>query len=74
MKLNLLPTTVSKQKKAKTAWIWGGLILAGSAAASVALTVMSSGQLADAKAKNADARPKAEQAAAVAASADEIVA
>lgn len=74
MKLNLLPTTVSKQKRAKTAWIWGGLILVGSAAASVALTVISSGQLADAKARNSEARPKADQAAAVAASADEIVA
>lgn len=74
MKLNLLPTYVSKEGQARTAWVISGLLAAGSVAAAVFMIVYSQGQLKDAKAKADSFRQPAADALATAKKADEIIA
>jgi len=74
MKLNLLPTTVSKAGKAKTAVIGSILIAAMGIAGMVALTLISTNALNAAKAAEAEARPRAQAVVDLAAQADTVIA
>lgn len=74
MKLNLLPTTVRKGAKSRTAVVVSTLMFLGGIGASVFLVTSSSAALLAAKQAVADERPKADQAVAVANQADTVIA
>jgi hypothetical protein len=74
MKLNLLPTHVSKQGQAKTALIFSILMVVGSIVAAVLMNITSSRELADAKKKAEDLKPQAQAAVDTAKLADAMLA
>lgn len=74
MKLNLLPTTVSKERKARGAIVGAALLAIGGIIAGVFLTVSSQASLTAAKQTEADARPPADRAVATSQQADTIIA
>ena len=74
MKLNLLPTTVSKQRQSKTAWVFFVLILVVAILASAGMTFYANSQLAEAKAAADELKQKAVNAYALSQQADEIIA
>lgn len=74
MKLNLLPTTVSREKTARRAWVFTIFLSLISLALAIFMIITSKAALEDAKARALEIKPKAEQAATTAASADTEVA
>lgn len=74
MKLNLLPTYVSKEGQIRVAYVASGLLVAASVAAAVLMTVSSNAQLDRAKQRVALWQPKYDQAVATSKRADEIMA
>jgi hypothetical protein len=74
MKLNLLPTYVSKEGQIRVAYVVSGLLVAASVAAAVLMTVSSNAQLDRAKQRVALWQPKYDQAVATSKRADEIMA
>jgi hypothetical protein len=74
MKLNLLPTYVSKEKQSKAAWVISILIVLVAVAASLIMITTSNKALADAKAEADAIKPKADEAVAIANQADVIIA
>ncbi|RYG34088.1 hypothetical protein EON81_16485 [bacterium] len=73
MKLNLLPTTVSTERKAKGAVIGAALIAVGGIIAGVLLTTVSRASLEQAKGLEQRIRPFADQAVTTSAQADKII-
>ncbi|MBX7134329.1 MAG: hypothetical protein K1X67_16775 [Fimbriimonadaceae bacterium] len=73
MKLNLLPTHVSKSGQAKTATIVSLLMVVLSIAAAVFMLTSSKKALADAKQKAMDVKPQADQAVEIAKMADKLI-
>lgn len=73
MKLNLLPTHVSKSGQAKTATIMSLLMVVVSIAAAVFMLTSSKKAVADAKQKALDVKPQADQAVAIAKMADKLI-
>ncbi|MGV3618795.1 MAG: hypothetical protein ACO1SV_26015 [Fimbriimonas sp.] len=73
MKLNLLPATVSKGAKARTAWIGSVLLILAGVGASAFMITKSGSDLREIKQLVADERPKAERAYARAIQADTII-
>ena len=73
MKLNLLPTTVTRQRKAKSAWVVSILMILVGVAGAAFMIISSGDALSKAKAEVDEKRPQAEAVAATAASADEII-
>ena len=73
MKLNLLPTTVSKERKARSAWFGFAAMAIIGVAGAVFMTITSSKALEEARDAATVARPPADKVSAVAASADEII-
>ena len=74
MKLNLLPATVSKGAKARTAWIGSIAIILVSVLGSAYMIVDSQGKLRQIKQEVADMRPKAQEAYDTSTQADAIIA
>jgi len=74
MKLNLLPTYVSKEGQSRTAWVISGLVAAASIAAAVFLISSSAKRLQDAKERVTQWEQKAADALATGKKADEIIA
>ncbi len=74
MKLNLLPTYVSKERSAKAAWVFSFLIAAVSIVASVFMFQKSSSDLETAKNEALDVKPRAEEAVRISKEADTIMA
>lgn len=73
MKLNLLPTTVSKGARTRTAWIISALLVVASTVVTVGLAVNSSRELKKAKAMVEAQRANAEQVVTIAAKADTVL-
>ena len=74
MKLNLLPAYVGKEKATKVAWVLMALISVASIAVAVLLNVYSAGELAKARERNEDLRPRAQAVVDEAAKADALLA
>jgi len=73
MKLNLLPTTISKEGQQKTAVILSILLAALGIAACVGMILISKGRLDSERAKAQEIQPQAEQAVRTAEEADQII-
>src|SRR5690242_233518 len=74
MKLNLLPTYVSKEKQSKAAWVIAILVVIVAIGLSLAMITMSAKSLSDAKAAADELRPQADAVVALANQADTIIA
>lgn len=74
MKLNLLPTSVSKGKQTQTAILLSALVAVLSVAGAIGMIITSRAEMQQAAQAAADAKPRAELAAATAKYADEIIA
>lgn len=73
MKLNLLPTYVSKEKQGRFAFVLSALIALGALAAMIFLIRTSREALAAEKQRIADARPNAQRAVAISKQADQVI-
>lgn len=73
MKLNLLPTYVSKEKQGRFAFVLAGLIAIGALAAMIFMVRTSREALAAEKQRIADARPNAQRAVATSKQADQVI-
>ncbi|MFQ3586142.1 MAG: hypothetical protein SNJ74_08700 [Fimbriimonadaceae bacterium] len=73
MKLNLLPTYVGKEKATRVAWVLMALISIASIAVAVLLNVYSAGELAKARERNEELRPRAQAVVDEAAKADALL-
>jgi hypothetical protein len=74
MKLNLVPTYVSKERQGRTAFVGAFLFIVLGVVASVLMTMSSKSQLAAAIQENEDAKPKAQAAVDTSSQADTIIA
>ncbi|MBS1723522.1 MAG: hypothetical protein JSS66_11275 [Armatimonadetes bacterium] len=74
MKLNLLPTYVSKEGQSKVAWLVAGVMIIGSIAGGLFAIMWSNGELSAAKQRVDDVRPLYEKALATSKRADDIMA
>ena len=74
MKLNLLPTHVSKEGQTKIAWMVTGVMSLAAIAAGIFAVGYSSSELANAKQRDADAKPAYEAAVKTSKAADDIMA
>ncbi len=74
MKLNLLPTYVTKEKLAKTAWVFSGLIMIVGLVIALGLTFLSQKRLKDSREGLSDLQNQAAAAVATSAEADDVLA
>jgi hypothetical protein len=74
MKLNLLPATVTRGRASKVAWLMSGIIMIASIVGAVMLITTSRAKLAEAKQREANARPQAQATVDEAAYADTVIA